>query len=65
MSESHVYIVIFHNVTFLNWPPHIGVESHTVERGTFENLESSFALLLIENKLCVMVHCQREVYRYK
>lgn len=60
MSDSHIYIVIFHNVTFLSWPPHIGVESRTVEIGTFEDLECSFALLLIENKLCVVVHCQNK-----
>lgn len=36
------------------------MESRTVEHGTFEDLECSFALLLIENKLCVVVHCQNK-----
>lgn len=27
---------------------------------TFEALESSFALLLIENELCIVFHCQNK-----
>lgn len=35
------------------------MELHTVEGGTSEGLECSFALLLIENVLYVVFHCQR------
>lgn len=58
-----MHSVIFYNTTFLSWvilAISLGIESHTVEDDTFEGVDCSFALSLIENELCIVFHCQNK-----